>query len=35
VLDPGLPAGFRYHPRLIAVVPLVTLGWIAASILLL
>lgn len=33
VVDPGLPGAFHYHPRLIAVVHLVTLGWISASIL--
>jgi hypothetical protein len=33
VLDPALPGGFHYHPRLIAVVHLVTLGWITGSIL--
>ena len=33
VLDPALPGAFHYHPRMIAVVHLVTLGWISASIL--
>jgi hypothetical protein len=33
VLEPALPGGFHYHPRLIAVVHLVTLGWITGSIL--
>ena len=32
-LRPGSLAGFYYHPRLLAVVHLVTLGWIAGSIL--
>lgn len=31
--DPARFAGFFYHPRMIAVVHLVTLGWISASIL--
>ena len=30
---PDLPAGFFHHPRMIAVVHLVTLGWITSSIL--
>jgi hypothetical protein len=30
---PDLPAGFFHHPRMIAVVHLVTLGWISGSIL--
>jgi hypothetical protein len=30
---PGLPAGFFHHPRMIAVIHLVTLGWISSSIL--
>jgi hypothetical protein len=33
VLDPALPGAFHYHPRFIAVIHLVTLGWISASIL--
>jgi hypothetical protein len=33
VFRPDLPGPFHYHPRLIAVVHLVTLGWISASIL--
>ncbi|MEZ5319478.1 MAG: hypothetical protein R2752_18915 [Vicinamibacterales bacterium] len=33
VIDPTLPGGFHYHPRLIALVHLVTLGWISGSIL--
>jgi hypothetical protein len=33
VLDPTLPGAFHYHPRFIAVIHLVTLGWISASIL--
>ncbi len=32
-LDPRGVAGFYYHPRMVAVVHLVTLGWITASIL--
>ena len=32
-LEPGKVAGFFYHPRMLAVVHLVTLGWISASIL--
>jgi hypothetical protein len=31
--DPARIAGFYYHPRLIAVVHLVTLGWVSSSIL--
>ena len=31
--DPAAVAGFFYHPRMLAVVHLVTLGWITASIL--
>ena len=31
-LDPAGLGGFYYHPRLIAVVHLVTLGWIGASV---
>jgi hypothetical protein len=31
--EPGRFAGFFYHPRMVAVVHLVTLGWISASIL--
>jgi hypothetical protein len=30
---PDLPAGFFHHPRMVAVVHLVTLGWISSSIL--
>lgn len=33
VMQPELPGPFHYHPRLIGVVHLVTLGWISASIL--
>jgi hypothetical protein len=33
VLEPRSLAGFFYHPRMVAVVHLVTLGWISASIL--
>lgn len=33
VVDPGLPGGFFYHPRMIALVHLVTLAWISGSIL--
>jgi hypothetical protein len=33
VFDPAMPGGFHYHARLIAVVHLVTLGWITGSIL--
>lgn len=33
VVDPALAGGFHYHPRLIALVHLVTLGWISGSIL--
>ena len=33
VMSPGLPAGFFHHPRMIALVHLVTLGWITSSIL--
>src|SRR5690242_16404703 len=33
VLRPELPGAFHYHPRMIAIVHLVTLGWISASIL--
>jgi hypothetical protein len=32
-LDPSGVAGFYYHPRMVAVVHLVTLGWITSSIL--
>lgn len=32
-VDPGGVAGFYYHPRLVAVVHMVTLGWISGSIL--
>ena len=31
--DSGLPGAFHYHPKFIAVIHLVTLGWISASIL--
>ncbi len=33
LLDPSLPGPFFLHPRMVAVVHLVTLGWISASIL--
>ena len=33
VVSPGLPAGFFLHPRMVALVHLVTLGWITSSIL--
>jgi hypothetical protein len=33
VVHPGLPAGFFHHPRMVALVHLVTLGWITSSIL--
>ena len=33
VVHPDLPGAFHYHPRMIAIVHLVTLGWISASIL--
>ena len=33
VASPGLPAGFFHHPRMVALVHLVTLGWITSSIL--
>jgi hypothetical protein len=33
VVQPGLPAGFFHHPRMIALIHLVTLGWISSSIL--
>ena len=33
VAQPSLPGAFHYHPRLIAVIHLITLGWITASIL--
>ncbi len=33
VVSPGLPAGFFHHPRMVALVHLVTLGWITSSIL--
>ncbi len=33
VLDPRSVAGFFYHPRMLAIVHLVTLGWISSSIL--
>ncbi|AMY08387.1 Cbb3-type cytochrome oxidase, subunit 1 [Luteitalea pratensis] len=33
LIEPGLAGAFHYHPRLIALVHLVTLGWISGSIL--
>ncbi|MGB2713770.1 MAG: hypothetical protein WBC51_06300 [Vicinamibacterales bacterium] len=33
IVQPGMPAGFFHHPRVIAVLHLVTLGWISSSIL--
>ncbi|MPZ20819.1 MAG: hypothetical protein GEV06_23355 [Luteitalea sp.] len=33
IVRPDLPGTFHYHPRLVALVHLVTLGWISASIL--
>jgi hypothetical protein len=33
VIDPGLPGGYFLHPRMVALVHLVTLGWISGSIL--
>jgi len=33
LVRPDLPAGFFHHPRMIAIVHLVTLGWITSSIL--
>ncbi|MGH9308540.1 MAG: hypothetical protein ACRD1U_04155 [Vicinamibacterales bacterium] len=33
LVTPQLPGGFFHHPRMIAVVHLVTLGWISGSIL--
>jgi hypothetical protein len=33
IVQPGMPAGFFHHPRMIAVIHLVTLGWISSSIL--
>jgi hypothetical protein len=33
IVAPDLPAGFFHHPRMIAIVHLVTLGWISGSIL--
>jgi hypothetical protein len=33
LVSPDLPGAFHYHPRMVAVVHLVTLGWISASIL--
>ena len=33
LVRPDLPGGFFHHPRMIAVVHLVTLGWITSSIL--
>jgi hypothetical protein len=32
-LDPALPGAFFYHPRMIAVIHLLTIGWITGSIL--
>jgi hypothetical protein len=33
IVRPGLPGAFHYHPRAIALVHLITLGWISGSIL--
>jgi hypothetical protein len=33
VINPGLPGAFVYHPRALALVHLVTLGWVSGSIL--
>ena len=33
IADPGLPAGTFYQPRLIALVHLLTIGWLTGSIL--
>ena len=33
VASPDLPGGFFYHPRMIALVHLLTIGWISGSIL--
>src|SRR5687767_12420821 len=33
VASPALPGGFFYHPRMIALVHLLTIGWISGSIL--
>lgn len=33
VVQPSLPGGFYFHPRMVALVHLVTLGWISGSIL--
>jgi hypothetical protein len=33
VLDPGLPGAFFYHPRMVALVHLVTIVWLSGSIL--
>jgi hypothetical protein len=33
VVEPSLPGGWFYHPRMVALVHVVTLGWISASIL--
>lgn len=33
IVRPGLPGGYFYHPRMLALVHLVTLGWITSSIL--
>ena len=33
VVSPGVPGGFFYHPRMVALVHLVTVGWLSGSIL--
>ncbi|HEY8550270.1 MAG TPA: hypothetical protein VIL35_09965 [Vicinamibacterales bacterium] len=33
IADPAIPGGFFYHPRMVALVHLVTLGWLTSSIL--
>src|SRR5690606_34977869 len=33
LVQPGLPGAFHYHPRMIALTHLVTLGWVSGSIL--
>lgn len=33
VVDPGVPGGFFYHPRMVALVHLLTLAWLSGSIL--
>jgi hypothetical protein len=33
VIDPALPGGYFLHPRMVAIVHLVTIGWISGSIL--